>query len=369
MEIKIKADALDKLVDEFKNLNVDQDEESKIEEARQKFVSYFNKSKIKALSKEEYYQGLGKKTGCFTYELEWDTKNLGGIRGGSKYKFGYEEDFKDIISLLLELLMFKDEMKSFYTQNGELNTRVLTIIEKTKIIKGFKSGRSLTGKFLRMYYPKTFIQIFNHQEKFLNQILQNYTIEYIGLELFLRNNFLLLQIKNRLIDIVPESEQHLLSNFQFMQLLYKTFPIVHDEEKIIDEVEDEKIEALEVEHYQSLIHRNRKILFPNYKYLDEEYQNDHDGHFYAQEAGTIDFLFLNKKNDIVVVELKRKSTDKTLGQLLRYIGWVKENLAGKNQNIYGLILAESKNIHLDFAIKVVNEIISFKKINLSVTID
>ncbi len=369
MEIRIKPDSIGKLLEEFKNLKIDPNEEKEIEEARQKFVDYFNKDKISALSKDEYYQGRGKKTGCFTYELEWDTKRLGGIGGGSVYKFGYEKDFDTIKSFLVELLSFQDDTSSFYNDDGELKPKIIKIVDRTKKIKGLKSGRSLTGKFLRMYYPNTFIQIFNHQERFLKHLIQDYSAEHIGLELFIRNNYLLLRIKDKLLDKIPESQQNTLNNFQFMKLLYSSFPILTDKEKIIEEAEDESIEALEVEHYQSLIHRNRNKLFPDYKYFDEEYQNEHDGHFYAQEAGTIDFLFLDEKNNFVVIELKRKSTDKTLGQILRYIGWVKENLAESNQLVKGLILAESKDIYLDFALKVVHDIIQFRKINLSVSIE
>lgn len=369
MEIRIKPDSISKLLEEFKNLKIDPNEEKEIEEARQKFVNYFNIDKISALSVDEYYQGRGKKTGNLTYELEWNTKRLGGIGGGSVYKFGYEKDFDTIKSLLGELLSFKDDTSSFYNDDGELKSKIIKIVDRTKKIKGFKSGRSLTGKFLRMYYPNTFIQIFNHQEHFLKHLIQDYSAEHIGLELFLRNNYLLLRIKDKLIDTIPESQQDTLNNFQFMKLLYSGFPVLTVKEKIIEESEYETIEALEVEHYQSLIHRNRKMLFPNYKYFDEEYQNEHNGHFYTQEVGTIDFLFLDNKNNFVVIELKRKSTDRTLGQILRYIGWVKENLAESNQLVKGLILAESKNIHLDFALKIVNNIIQFRKINLSVSIE
>jgi len=303
MNIKIKQDAFDKLHTEFKNISFNETEENNIEEARKKFVSYFNKNKLKSLSKDEYFQGRGKKIGCFTYELEWATKNLGGIGGGSVYKFGYEKDFNSIKSLLLDLLDFKDNIDSFYDSEGNLTKNSLRIINESKNIKGLKSGRSLTGKFLRLYYPNTFIQIFNHQELFLKQILNDYSADSIGLELFLKNNFLLLAVKNKLYKVLSEDEQQHLSNFTFMKLLYKTFSITAEEEKIntdFNEDKDDQIDALEVQHYQTLIHRNRKKLFPNFNYYDEDYQNEHDGHFNALEAGIVDFLFLDEKNNLIV---------------------------------------------------------------------
>ena len=80
-------------------------------------------------------------------------------------------------------------------------------------------------------------------------------------------------------------------------------------------------------------------------------------------------LFLDENNNFIVIELKRKSTDQTLGQILRYIGWVQENIAENDQKVFGIILAESKDIHLDFALKPVSQFISFKKMNLSVSIE
>ncbi len=368
MELRIIPDSFDKLVEGFGNFSVEEDE-NKLEEARQKFVHYFDKNKIATLATDEYFQGKGRKSGCFTYELEWATRKLGGIGGGSVYKFGYEADFDAIKALLIDLLSFEDSINSFYKENGELVDGILKVIDQTKAIKGLKSGMSLTGKVLRMYYPSVFIQFFNNQEHYLKQLIIDYSPQYVGLELYLRNNYLFLKIKEKLLDTIPESKQSILTNIQFTKLIYETFPLKPSGETVTDDTEDEIIEALEVQHYQSLIHRNRKILFPQYKYYDEEYQNDHGGHFFAQEAGTMDFLFLDENNDFMVIELKRKSTDQTVGQILRYVGWVQENLVENGQKVYGSILAETKDIHLNFALKPVHEFITFKKMNLSVSIE
>lgn len=369
MDVRIKSDSIDKLLESFMNIAVDPDEELEIEKSRKQFVDHYSKEKISSLSKDEYFQGRGMKVGCLTYELEWGTRILGGIGGGSVYKFGYEKDFKAIKAVLLDLMSFKDDLNSFYDKNGNLQPRVLSIIERTRNIKGFISGRSLTGKILRMYYPNTFIQIFTTQEHFLKNLIHDYIPECAGLELYLINNYLLLKIKERLLSIIPEANQTALNNYQFHKLLYRVFPISARETTIDEESEVESINALEVQHLQTLIHRNRKILFPQYKYVDEEYQTDHNGHIHAQEAGTMDFLFLNKSNNFVVIELKRDSSDSTMGQILRYIGWVKENLAESKQSVNGIILAETKTVRLDFALKAVGDLIRFKKLNLSVSIE
>jgi RecB family endonuclease NucS len=58
----------------------------------------------------------------------------------------------------------------------------------------------------------------------------------------------------------------------------------------------------------------------------------------------------------VVVELKRgMASDDALAQVLRYIGWVKENLAN-GRNVRGLILAEGKDEKLKYALKSVSDV-------------
>lgn len=83
----------------------------------------------------------------------------------------------------------------------------------------------------------------------------------------------------------------------------------------------------------------------------------------------MDFLCLdNESHNIVVIEIKRKGTDETLAQICRYMGWVKENLAEKkNQKVLGIIVSESKDIKLEYAIKVVSNV-TLKQMKLNVAV-
>lgn len=65
--------------------------------------------------------------------------------------------------------------------------------------------------------------------------------------------------------------------------------------------------------------------------------------------GPIDILAKDKKSgNYVVIELKRNQTsDDTVGQILRYMGWVKENL--HDPNVKGLIIAGKYDDKLHYA--------------------
>jgi hypothetical protein len=77
---------------------------------------------------------------------------------------------------------------------------------------------------------------------------------------------------------------------------------------------------------------------------------------YRTDIGPIDILAKDKKtNNYVVIELKKNQTsDDTVGQLARYMGWIRENK--KDDNVKGIIIAGSYDKKLDYALKVMNNI-------------
>lgn len=70
---------------------------------------------------------------------------------------------------------------------------------------------------------------------------------------------------------------------------------------------------------------------------------------YPTSIGPIDILVKDKKTkSYVVIELKRNQTsDDTIGQLARYMGWVKANM--KSKDVKGVIIAGQYDKKLDFA--------------------
>lgn len=74
-----------------------------------------------------------------------------------------------------------------------------------------------------------------------------------------------------------------------------------------------------------------------------------DGVEYQTDVGPIDLLAIDSEQNFVVLELKlRDGPDRALGQILRYMGWVKTHKAnGKNVN--GIILASQITEKLKYA--------------------
>jgi hypothetical protein len=371
----INLEMIEEMHLKLNNYGYSLENEKRIIELRNKFSTFFNKNKISSFDKQDYYTGLGQKEGCMAYELEWGTLDLGSIKGGSKYKYGYEEDFDKIKNILLKIISLNNQYLEFYTQAGDITEILKKLCEESKTIKGLKTGRTVLGKILSIYFPDIFFPIFNDQEHFLNIIYENYTSENLGLEQFLINNYCLLNAKQTFLNNLTEDQKSSFNNFKFMAFLYFCFPKeVSDKTKVINDssntqdINTRQFEALEVQHYQSLIHRNFLNLFGNgLKYFDEESQNPKYGHYETEEIGEMDFLCIDKNNNFVVIELKRKATDDTIGQILRYMGWVSENLCKKNQTVKGIIIAERKDTKLEYALKVMPNV-EFKKMNLDIKI-
>jgi len=77
---------------------------------------------------------------------------------------------------------------------------------------------------------------------------------------------------------------------------------------------------------------------------------------YQTDIGQIDILAKDKTtHSFVVIELKKdKSSDDTIGQITRYMGWIKEKK--KDSNVKGVIIAANPDKKLYYATKVVSNI-------------
>ena len=94
------------------------------------------------------------------------------------------------------------------------------------------------------------------------------------------------------------------------------------------------------------------------------------GQQYTTDVGIIDILALDKNNDFVVIELKRaESGYKVVGQVLNYMGWVQERLAGENHKVRGLIIVGEADKTLLTAVKPVADKVSLKEYRIKMLLE
>lgn len=74
--------------------------------------------------------------------------------------------------------------------------------------------------------------------------------------------------------------------------------------------------------------------------------------------GPIDILAVEPDSgSFVVIELKKgRPSDQVVGQILRYMGWVKKNLCKNGQEVKSLVICQEPDPKLSYAIEMTNNI-------------
>ncbi len=122
-------------------------------------------------------------------------------------------------------------------------------------------------------------------------------------------------------------------------------------------VEDPNIFALE-KHLEDYLVRNwgSTEIGKNYDIYEED--GEMMGQQYSTGTGPIDILAVSKdKKTLLVVELKKgRASDVAVGQCQRYMGYVKEELAEKDQDVRGIIIASKDDRKIQYALSVAHNI-------------
>jgi len=82
------------------------------------------------------------------------------------------------------------------------------------------------------------------------------------------------------------------------------------------------------------------------------------GRQYHTDVGHIDVLaFERATKTYIVIELKLgREADPVVGQVLRYVGWVDQNLRKKEERVRGLIICGEQDLRLTYALRTVSNI-------------
>jgi RecB family endonuclease NucS len=150
------------------------------------------------------------------------------------------------------------------------------------------------------------------------------------------------------------------------------------EEALVEEADDEEVDSggdalpgssqfLLERDLQNYLARNLEVIEPGLRlYVDES--EAISGMEVEAGGRRIDILAIDRNNNLVVLELKvSKGYDRVVGQLLRYVNWVRKELADPGQKVRGIIVCRNMTEDLRLACADVPNIELFEY-QLSVTV-
>jgi RecB family endonuclease NucS len=75
-------------------------------------------------------------------------------------------------------------------------------------------------------------------------------------------------------------------------------------------------------------------------------------------VGIIDLLCIDRHRNYVVVEIKRPAADyrEVVGQITTYMGWVRRNIATKEQSVRGIIVVGRQSERLEYSLDLIPDI-------------
>jgi len=124
-----------------------------------------------------------------------------------------------------------------------------------------------------------------------------------------------------------------------------------------EDVEDPSVFALE-RHLEDFLVANweQTVLASNWKLWEED--GEVVGQQFPSDTGPIDLLAISHdESEILVIELKKgRASDTVVGQIQRYMGYVKEALTDGSQIVKGMIIALEDDLRIQRALSVTTNI-------------
>jgi len=264
----------------------------------------------------------------------------------------------------------KSALKLLLDESRPIKERIEKIMPKNKppLIKGL--GRAVLTPILLVAYPNKYAVYNSVVEAGMNGFKifptfknESFAEKYVKINEIINN----LAKQNGLslwqIDEVWWQGTKWITSKGAVPLDEQTAVIEDEEEGFPTELESQ-LEEYIISNWEKIPEFNElEILQEDGEYLGQQYD--------TKEVGRIDLLCKNKKSgDYVVIELKKgKESDKVVGQALRYIGWVKKNLA-KEKKVNGIIITfeGDPDVRLTYALEPIREFVQLKFYKFSIKI-
>jgi len=134
-------------------------------------------------------------------------------------------------------------------------------------------------------------------------------------------------------------------------------------------VQDQAEFVLE-KYLEDFIVSNFDVIFQGKLTLYTDPQQDLTGQQFATDVGVIDILAQERAtNSFMVIELKKgRGSDKVVGQILKYMGWVAENLCDEGQSVKGIIICKEQDSKLSYALKMTPNIaVKYYRVNFQLS--
>jgi len=274
--------------------------------------------------------------------------------------------------IIKDVKKFRNTMKFLLDGSVAVKERLDKILDKNGIqhIEGI--GKGLATSILMDLDPQNYATWNNRTIMGLDALGSSPEFER-GDSWGTRYEKVLIEIKN-IRELMPE-----LTFLEIDHFLHIVSATEEGREALMDLVEGKETSS-EVAGTMSEITKERKdVEFVLEKYLEEFIEANFDkidfkaklvlyqdeeitrGRQYPTSVGNIDLLATDGDNKrFVVIELKKgRSSDEVVGQILRYMGWVKENLAMNEYEEYdvsGIIISKEKDDKLEYALKMLPNI-------------
>jgi restriction system protein len=128
----------------------------------------------------------------------------------------------------------------------------------------------------------------------------------------------------------------------------------NDDEEVVEDITNFALEK----HLEDFLITNWSSTELAKKYKIFEDEGEKRGQQYPTDTGNIDILAISKDNkELLVIELKKgRPSDSVVGQIQRYMGYVKDVVADKGQAVKGMIIALNDDNRIRRALSVTQNI-------------